>query len=99
MDAIAAAFFNSLRGFVFAARTERAVRQELLKYGAELDTILTHTGVTPSVEQDLRLQTVRAEIARRRVKEAWLAWLRLEDEKEQLESVFNWLNAYQQAPS
>ena len=80
-----------------SASVQEAVRQELLKFGSDLDRILTHTGVTPSAEQDLRLQSVRAEIARRGVKEAWLAWLRLEDEKEQLESVFNWLNAYQQA--
>lgn len=30
MDALVAAFLNSVRGFAFAARTERAVRQELV---------------------------------------------------------------------
>lgn len=80
-----------------SAVVQEAVRQELLALGSELDAVLSHAGVTPSAEQDLRLQSVRAEIARRSVKEAWLAWLQLEDEKEQLESVFNWLNAYQQA--
>jgi diacylglycerol kinase (ATP) len=30
MDALVAAFLNSLRGFSFAARSERAIRQELV---------------------------------------------------------------------
>jgi len=40
MDALVAAFLNSLRGLCFAARSERAVRQELLVLAAAIPAAL-----------------------------------------------------------